>query len=84
MLGVGTPVVLYLTQPGAVVLVGPAGTHAFLATLLDARAAEAPSHTAVVRGGARGEAARWMSYGGHGAGLLLAVTLFAARYRRGW
>ncbi len=63
------------------VLVAAAGAHAYLATLLYARAeihAHHDAHAATMQ-----QAALWMYYGGDVAEILLAVALLAAWYRRG-
>lgn len=63
------------------VLVAAAGAHAYLATLLYARAeihAHHDGHAATMQ-----QAALWMYYGGDVAEILLAVALLAAWYRRG-
>lgn len=68
------------TAVRAVVLVLAGGAHAYLATLLYARAPELPAG-----GGYRADdvraAAQWMYYGGDVAEVLLAVALFAGWYR---
>ncbi|WP_223148121.1 cytochrome c oxidase assembly protein, partial [Actinotalea sp. JY-7885] len=67
------------------VLVVSAGTHAFLAKLLYARAGAGHpgghDHTGEHAVEAAQQAATWMYYGGDGAELLLAAALFATWYR---